>query len=195
MPTTPGPSRVNLFTVVNVSINRSPYTFVSQIQAQQGQAWGAEVTLPAMERAQAEEWMTFLLKLNGPLGTFLLADPAAKNLRGVGAANAKIDGSGQTGQEIDIKDLGASVSGVYLAGDYIEIEQRLYKVLNDVDSDSSGEATIDIWPRLRITSTNNTPVVSNPARGLFRLASTSNALYEAGEDKIFGISFSCVEAL
>lgn len=191
----PAPAAVTLYTICNVSINRSPFTFTSQVQAQPGQAWGADITLPPMGRAAAEEWQSFLLKLNGPQGTFLLADPVAKTIRGVGSGTAKIDGSGQTGQSIAIKGLGASVTGVFLVGDYIEIEQRLYKVLNQVDSDSSGEATIDIWPRLRITSTDNTPIVMNPARGLFRLAATTNTLYQADADKLYRISFSAVEAI
>lgn len=195
MPSTPGIMRVSLYSIVNVSVNRSPYTFASQIQAQPGQAWAANVTLPPMTREDAEPWLSFLLKLNGPQGYFYLADPISKMLRGIGSATAKIDGGGQTGQQISIKDIEPNTTNVYSVGDFIEIEQRLYKVLDQVDSDGSGDATVNIWPRLRIASTDNTPIVSNPARGLFRLAGTTNTLYDAAEDKLFSIAFECIELI
>lgn len=195
MPSVPGARRVNLFCVSNVSVNRSPYTFISQVQAHPGQIWGAEVTLPSMNRPEAEQWTAWLLKLNGPQGTFKLGDPLGKMPRGIGTNSALVNGAGQFGQSLTIDGLPISTSGVLLTGDYIELEQRLYKVLNDVTSDGSGGATIDIWPLLRNSPADNAVISTKNCKGLFRLTQTTNPVYSADENSLFEFSFSCIEAL
>jgi len=195
MPSTPGPKRVNLFAVSNVAISRSPYTMKEHIHVHSGMAWGAEITLPTLTRDQAEEWTSWLLKLNGPQGTFYLGDPLAAEPRGYGSTGVLVKGAGQTGQSLLVDGLPTSITNVIRAGDYIEVEQRLYKVLNDVDSNGSGEATLDIWPRLRSAPLDNSNVLTRNCRGLFRLTQTTNPVYAADETKYYEFSFSCIEAI
>ena len=135
LPSTPGIKRVTLRSLTSVAILRNPFTFQQQVQEFAGQIWGADVTLPIMERADAENWNSFLLKLNGPAGTFLLGDPAAKSPRGVATGSPKVNGASQTGKSLNTKGWTVSVTGILKAGDYVQIGQRLYKNLNDVNSD------------------------------------------------------------
>lgn len=195
MPSSPGPRRVNIFAVSTIAVSRSPYTLKEHVHAFQGQAWGAEVILPTMTREQADEWTSWLLSLNGPQGTFRLGDPLAEEPRGLGPSGALVKGGGQSGQSLLIDGLPLSTSGILLKGDYIEVEQRLYKVLSDVASDGSGEATLDIWPRLRTSPIDNTNVLMRECKGLFRLTQTTNPVYGADENKYYEFSFSCIEAI
>lgn len=195
MPTTPGPRRVNLFAVSNVAVSRSPYTLKEHVHAYAGQAWGAEVVLPTMTREQADEWTSWLLKLNGPEGTFRLGDPLAAEPRGLAPAGSLVAGAGQSGQALNIDGLPNSTTGILLAGDYIQVEERLYKVLNQVDSNGSGQATIDIWPRLRTAPVDNAAVIMRECKGLFRLTQTTNPVYASDENRYYEFSFSCIEAI
>lgn len=194
LPSTKSPARISFTSSSAVAVSRSPWTYNSQVQAFSGQVWLADISLPAMERADAEQWISFLLKLNGQEGTFLLGDGAAKTPRGTAAGSPLVNGASQTGQSL-ITDGWTSGSAVLKAGDYIQIGQRLYKVLNDVTSDGSGNATLDIWPRLRESPANNDPIVTASCVGLFRLASNQTPLFSVDAAKLYGLGFNAVEAL
>lgn len=195
LPTNKAPARVTLSINTTVSISRSPFSYASQVQEFTGQLWQAEVTLPLMVRADAEEWISFLLKLNGQQGTFLLGDPASKTPRGAATGTPLVNGTGQTGQSLITDGWTHSITGILKAGDYIQIGQRLYKNLNDVNSNGSGEATLDIWPRLRESPANNATIITADCVGLFRLKSSSYQVHAVDTAKIFAVAFSAEEAV
>lgn len=157
--------------------------------------WLATLDAPPMERADAMPWVTFLLKLNGQEGTFLLGDAAAKTPRGSALGTPVVSGGSQTGQTLVTGGWTASATGVLKAGDYIQIGQRLYMVLDDVSANGSGAATFDIFPKLRESPTNGTSIVTSNTVGLFRLASSDPDIYDVDRAKHYGISFSAVEAV
>ena len=195
LPTNVSPSRITFTAASAVAISRSALSFVSQVQQYDGQLWQAEVTLPPMNRATAEEWIVFLLKLNGQYGTFLLGDIAAKTPRGIATGTPLVKGASQTGQELITDGWTNSTTGILKAGDYIQIGQRLYKNLSDVNSNGSGEATLDIWPRLRESPADNASIIVSSTVGLFRLLANSSKVYDVGADKNYSIAFSAVEAV
>lgn len=196
LPSTPG-FRSSRFGGANaVAVATSPFTFQQQVYEHQGQMWRADLTLPPMRRDQAEEWLAALLSLRGRRGTFLLGDPDARQPRGTWAGTPVVAGAGQTGLELTID--GLSDGATIKAGDYFQLgsgaSSRLYKVLADVTADSSGEVTLDIWPRLRESPANDAEITVNNPVGVFRLA--SNAVeWDADHASIYGISFSAVEAI
>jgi hypothetical protein len=71
---------------------------------------------------------------------------------------------------------------------------QLFKVLADVDTDGSGQATIDVWPDVRATISTGTSVYFESAKGVFRLASNESA-FSINEASIYGISFGAIEAI
>lgn len=181
-----------------VSIASSPFTGSQQVYRHQGQWWEAEVTLPPMKRDEAEQVAAFLLKMNGQYGTFLLGDKANTAPRGVGTGTPVVSGGSQTGSTLVTDGWTTSTTGILKAGDWIQLGSgsttRLHKVLNDVDSDGSGVASIDIWPNLRSSPTDGEAVVVNSPKGIWRLASNSTE-YSIDEASIYGVTFACVEAL
>lgn len=196
-PTSVSPKRVTFYAVNAVALSRSPFTFVSQTQQYAGQSWGAEITLPAMLRETAEEWISFLMALQGPRGTFYLRDPLGKEPRGSASGTPLVNGANQTGNSLISDGWTPSTTGILMRGDKIQIGSRLHAVMGtaDVDSDGSGNATIDIWPRIRESPADNESIVTESPAGIFRLANPMTNLWSADETLSYDVSFECVEAI
>lgn len=181
-----------------VGISASPFTGQQQVYKHQGQWWEAEVTLPPMKRADAEQVVAFLLSLNGVYGTFLLGDPANTAPRGVGTGTPLVYGADQTGSELITDGWTTSTTGILKAGDWIQLgtgsATRLYKVLADANSDGSGIATLDIYPNLRQSPADNAQVTKSSPKGQWRLSS-NDTNWSIDEASVYGITFACVEAL
>ena len=58
-------------------------------------------------------------------------------------------------------------------GDFIQIGYRLYKLMDTVNSDVSGDATLAIWPNLRDLPADATAIKCSNCKGLFKLKNTS----------------------
>lgn len=201
LPTVTGIAQIELRATNAVAYSRSPFTFAGQAHAYAGQMWQADVTLPAMNRASAEEWVSFLISLRGQFGTFLLGDPAGATPRGLAATLAgtpTVDGADQTGGTLGITGASRNKTNWLRAGDYIQIGTgtgaRLYKVLTDTNTNSSGDCTVDIWPHIRTAHPTGTSIVTSNAKGAFRLASNETS-WSVNEASIYGITFGAMEAL
>ncbi len=198
LPTTSGIMKVRLIANDVVGAVQSPFTAKQQIYRYTGQFWEADITLPPMKRADAEYWISFLLKLNGPYGTFLLGDPNGATPRGVATGTPRVNGAGQSGGELVTDGWTPDTTGILKAGDYIQIgvdlQADLYKVLDDVNSDASGNATLTLWPDLRTGYANDTIIYTTNTKGLFRLTS-SQAGWDINEAAIYGLTFGAREAL
>jgi hypothetical protein len=197
LPTVTGIRRVRFTMRSVVAIARSPFTLDSQVQAHQGQRWEAEVVLPPMARANAEMWLAFLAKLNGPEGTFLLGDLAAASPRGAATGTPLVNGGGQTGNDLVTDGWTPSVTGILKAGDYIQLgagaTARLHKVLDDADSDAGGNATLTLWPKVTSSGSpaDNAAIVTSSAQGVFRLAS-NETVWEIDEAAQYGLVFAAL---
>jgi hypothetical protein len=190
--------RVRLVANDVVGVSQSPFTAVQQVYRYSGQFWEADITLPPMKRADAEYWISFLLKLNGPYGTFLMGDPNGATARGVATGTPLVNGAGQTGNELVTDGWTTSTTGILKAGDYIQLgtgaTSRLYKVLDDVNSDGSGNATLTVWPDLRSAPADNAAITVSNTKTTFRLNSAQTS-WDINEATIYGLTFGAREAL
>jgi hypothetical protein len=181
-----------------VTVERSPFTYASQAQASAGQMWQADVTLPPMKRADAEAWVAWLVSLRGGFGTFLMGDPIGATPRGAGGGTPLVNGAGQTGQDLNIDGCSNSITGWLKAGDYVQLGSgstaTLHKVLADVDTNGSGQATLTLWPHIRTAPSDNATVTISNTVGRWRLSSNESS-WSVNEASIYGISFSCMEAI
>lgn len=201
LPTVSGFTQVRLVARSAVGVSTSPFSYKEQVYRHPGQRWEAELTIPPLRRESAEEWLSFLMRLRGRFGTFLLGDPLGATPRGSAATvpgTPLVNGADQTGDELAIDGLPTSETGYLLAGDYIQLgsggDSRLYKVLENVNTNASGEATLNIWPALRSSPADNASVTVSNAKGLFRLASNETD-WDANQLGIYGATFACSEAL
>lgn len=199
-PTT-GVANINLMARNVLGITSSPFNLKQQIHKHAGARWEADITLPQMKRAEAEVWISFFMKLYGSYGTFTMGDPNAATPRGTASTTAGtpvVNGASQTGGELDIDGLPTSETGYLLAGDYIQLGigtgAQLYKVLDDVDTNASGEATVTIWPDLRSSPADNATVVVSNAVGLFRLG-TNVTDWQINQAGFYSMTFGAIEAL
>jgi hypothetical protein len=200
-PTQTGVARVEITATDVVSISESPFTFSQQVVRHAGARWSATISIPPVKRSDSEYWNSFLLRLRGQFGTFLLGDPNGATPRGSAASAAGtpvVNGASQTGNELAIDGLPASAVGYLRAGDYIQLgsaaSARLYKVLEDVDSNASGQATLNLWPDLRSSPADGAAVTVSGAKGVFRL-SNNEAVWTINNAGFYSISFAAVEAL
>lgn len=193
------PAQIRMNPMAVIGLSESPFTLEQEVYEHQGQVWRMEVSLPPMERAEAEEWISFLLSLNGRQGTFLMGDPVGATPRGSAPGTPLVDGAGQQrSKTLATKGWTASQSGILLPGDYIQVgsgsSTRLYKNLTTANSDADGKATLDIWPRNRDALANEAEIVTANTVGRWRLSSNEMP-WDIGEAQVYGISFGCVEAL
>ncbi len=155
LPTTKRPAGISFVARSVTAVAESPFTLEAQIHAFDGRRWEAAVTYPPLIRAEAEVLIAFLLALDGRKGTFTMGDPAATAPRGSFAGTPVVDGGGQSGLTLALKDFDPSATGVVALGDCLQLGSgstaRLHKAagLSDFDADGVGLATIDIWPALR----------------------------------------------
>lgn len=200
LPTHTGIAQIELRATNAVAYSRSPFTFAGQAHAYAGKAWQADVTLPSMKREDAERWVAWLISLKGQLGTFYLGDPAATTPLGSArdTDTILIDGAVSSGDTIAIDSAPVSQTDYLKAGDYMEIgtgvNRQLFKVLNDVDTDGTGSATVDVWPNVRTSIADDAAVTVQSTQGIFRLASNEQS-FSINEASIYGITFGAIEAV
>lgn len=175
---------------------QSPFSFAQDAQDWGGRAWQADAMLPPQSLSQARSWEAFFASLKGSYGTFLMGDCMASTPAGSAGGTPLVAGGGQTGEALDIDGAAINQTGWLLAGDYIQLgtgsSSRLYRVLADVDTNGSGAATIDIWPSLRSSPSDNATVIVSNTVGLFAMTDHS---VRARSDGAYDVSFSALEAL
>jgi hypothetical protein len=190
MPSSPAP-RLSSFRLRRVTAtSRSPFTGRQQTYEHPFALWEAEITLPAMKRAKAGEWQAFFLQCHGTAGTFWLGDPDAKTARG-GATGGVVNGNGQTGYTISVRNLGANKGA--LPGDYLQIGERLYMVVLANAGSAGGTATFTIEPQLKVSPADGAAVIFTNPRGLFRMQAPDLG-WDADHASVYGFSFSAIEA-
>jgi hypothetical protein len=199
MPVSPSaPATIAVGMEDSVAVVESPFV-PSQSQLQQwpgADRWTMSIELPPMSRARALPWLAFLASLQGMLNVFQLGDPLGRKPSGV-AQGAPVVAAG-TGlnavSAIALSTRGwvASKYGQLNPGDYLQVGYRLHQVTAQVNSDSSGNATIALWPSLRETPADGTAIHLVNAQGVFRLA-TNKRQWHASPRQLTQISFAAIE--
>jgi hypothetical protein len=158
----------------SVAIVVSPYTSQTQAQAWIGaDMWTATVTLPPLSQAQADVWISALMECRGMMNAIQIGDPMKARPRGNPSGtptcpSTPVDTFGQP--TLTTTGWTPGKVGLLLPGDYLQVGYRLHKVLDIVNSDSSGNASITVWPSLREPPGPTAPIILNNPMGLFRLA-------------------------
>lgn len=176
--------------------DESPFSFASDTQDWGGRAWSVSVETAPLSSAQGRAWEAFFSALKGPYGTFLMGDPCAATPAGSAGGTPLVAGGAQTGESLDIDGATISQTGWLLAGDFIQLgtgsSAELYQVVNDVDTNGSGAATIDIWPSLRTSPSNNASVIVTNTVGVFSLVDHQ---ITRNSNNHYSVSFTAQEAL
>lgn len=181
------------------SVTESKFTFETQAFRWIGERWVFDVSIPPTnDRDTAEEFIAFALQLKGKYGTFLMGDPSFTTPRGSWGGTPLVKGASQTGNQLVIDGAPNSITDYAVAGDYIQVgtgsSSRLYKVLENANSDSSGNVTLLVSPDIRNGTADNAAITTTSPRGLFRMDSDTVS-WSYDSDKMFRYSFRAIEAL
>lgn len=182
-----------------VGLTRSPFTLEEQVFKWPGEAWSVEVNLPLIKgRERASEWIAFGLNLEGGFGNFLMGDPLGKVPMGVATGAPLVDGAAQEGTTLLTKGWTSNITGILLAGDYIQLgssgASRLHMVTQNADSDGSGNAALKIQPALRTSPADSSTIVTHDTVGVFRM-SDNDFSWGVAPGKIYKINFRAHEVV
>jgi hypothetical protein len=180
-----------------VAIVVSPYTAQTQAQAWIGaDMWTATVTLPPLSQAQADVWISALMECRGMMNAIQIGDPMKTRPRGNPSGtptcpSTPVDMFGQS--TLTTTGWTPGKIGLLLPGDLLQVGYRLHKVLDIVNSDSSGNASITIWPSLREVPAASAPIILNNPMGLFRLATNKRTWNVDAATRLTRLSFPVME--
>lgn len=196
-PSSQEPSQITIRARSVVGVSESPFTFEQQTQAMGGERLEADVVLPPLSRADAEDWIGWLLALNGQEGTFLMGDMVNTTARGTWAGSPLVNGAHSARAKSIAMD-GFTAGATVKRGDWFQIgtgsSSRLYKVVQDATASGGGTLTLEIWPGLRAALSDNASLDITSPVGCWRLASNVRE-YSIGLARMYGLRFSAVEAL
>ena len=194
-------AEIETFEVNIASVSRSAFDGTEQIQSFTGEYWQARIQYPELNRVRGEAVSAFLSKLRGPAGTFLLPETTNATPRGTAAtvsSSPTLDGSAQVGSTINVKGAAVSETGWLLAGDVIQIgpsdRAHFHRVLDDVDTDAGGLASINIWPVIRQPNVDGDAVVTDNPKGLFFLDEATRRRLVRAPNR-YDIEITCREML
>ena len=182
-----------------VAVTKSPFTFATQSAKFTGCQWCATVSLPPLSRSEASEWQAFFAQLNGNFGTFLMGDPDALSTQGAMTNTIKVKTDASIGSfDVEIKDGNTSVTDALKKGDYVQFgsagTSKLHILVADVDTDGSGDGTLQIEPPLKSAVLADDVVTYASPKCVMRMQ-TADLSWDADQASRFGISFACEEAI
>lgn len=199
MPTAPGFSDVQLTANDTVGSVRSSFTGQTQTQSWPGaDYWSGTVTLPPLTRVQSGAWTSFLMQCRGMTNGFMLADPLASTPQGTAQGLPVANTAGATGNNAAMtttlftRGWTENAFRLLLPGDNIQVGFRLHRVLDQVNSDANGDASISIWPSLREVPVDGSSIILNKPAGLFRLAKNTRD-WQIGLGLVTTLSFQVTE--
>ena len=138
------------------SVSRSPFTRKASVQVFDALSWEVSIDFPLLSYTVAQPLLAFCAALRGGTGTFVLPHPTlatSSGTAGTVGGSPTVNGNGQTGATVNITSAPLSQTAYFVAGDHIQIgptsRAHWYRILEDADTDGSGQATLSIWPDLR----------------------------------------------
>lgn len=177
-----------------VAMSTSPFTGTQEVVSHQGKWFEIDITLPVMTRAQAEDFVGFLLAMNGSRGTFTFGDPDGTTPRGTALGTPLVNGGSQTGTTLITDGWTISQANLLKRGDWIQLGSYAYKIVQDASSDGSGNATLEIFPNLRSSPSNNAAITISNTTSLWRL--TNNQVqWDIDDLTHYNVTISAREAL
>jgi hypothetical protein len=193
-PASPAPSSLEFTTTDFNAANSNPFTGSQQIYDWQGSLVSMSVQLPPMTAdGGGDDWAAFLMQAKGMSNAFLLGDASRPLPKGSVSGTPVVNGANQVGYNLNTKGWTPNAQGVLKRGDWIQNIYRLHKVLDDVNADGSGHATLALYPQIRESPADGQALIVRNCVGLFRLASNSNK-FSINLASIYGFQFNIREA-
>jgi hypothetical protein len=145
----------------------------------------------------ARAFAAFLVRLRGASGRFYLGDFGHPDNLGTCPGTPVVNGADQTGNTLATSGWTASQSGILLAGDYIQIGDKLKMVVIDADSDADGLATLTIEPPIEAgdAPADAASIVTSSPMGVFRLIDDEQAAWAISKNLRHSFTLEAEEVL
>jgi hypothetical protein len=181
--------------IYNTQEFRSELNGASQTAILPGARWSASLTFANRTGRDARSLQGFLTGLQGTAGRFFLT-PAHYEPLGLPAGTPVVAVS-QSVNAVTLETSGwnANITDLFVSGDYFEINGELKKITADVDSDASGEATLEFAPPLRIAATSGQSIRYTDPRCIMQLKNDDQAAWQVSGPVIYAVTIDAVEAL
>ena len=186
----------SFFLETNTQTFESPLNRVTQRLELVGQRWRATWTLPAMSKASAAPWIAFFMKCKGQTNTFTASDPDWQTNLGAWSGTPLVNGASQTGNSLIIDGATISITGWGKAGDYFNVNSKLYRLTADCNTNGSGQTTLVFEPPIYTAPADNAAITKNPATIEMRLLDDMQGEWQSGIGAVYeSRSFSAIEDL
>lgn len=171
-------SEVEVESVDINSMQSSTFTGIESIQEFEGDYWKINLRYLDLNEELGRKVSAFVFALRRSVGTFVVNFPGYGGPRGSASqtpSSPQVDGTGQAGKRfLNIKNATPSITQWLLAGDIIQVgpdsRPHWHMALQDVTTDATGRATIDVWPALRASIADNDVVILDEPLGIFLLS-------------------------
>jgi len=193
-PTSGGISEITWKKESSVSSSESPFSKNLKVYDWGGKRLEATIKIAPMRVAQAKTWEAWFMALNGLEGTFWLTPSLDSAPSGGAGGTPLVNGASQTGQSLVTDGWDPSETGILKAGDWFQLGNHLYRVLQDANSDVGGNATFDIWPGLRSSPGDDDPLTISGPKGIFRVIEMPSLKYDRNQ-LCAGFQFDAIEAI
>lgn len=177
------------------AIRENEFNYRQEVHAFPGQRWRLSVELIDNFDETAGELEAFLLSLRGQVGRFRFFDPFRSEPLGVASGSPVVDTAIAGMQTLTTRGWVPNVESQFKKGDYLQLGERLHRVLDDVHSDANGEADLTIYPTLRESYPAGTKIITRNATGVFRLDKTYSRFQRSVRGRGNSTDISAMEAL
>lgn len=172
----------------------TPYvgsTIYNSVNAGKSDRWHGVFSFIPVNGSDMLTFEAWLLGL-GKSGTFYAYDPTRVQPLGGVVSSMVVDGGGQTGYSIQLRN-GPVSSTPLLAGEDIQIGDQYFRLTSDFTTNSSGVGTANIWPAIRSSFADGETVVTDGPVLIARV--TSKPDFRKEEAKPSEASISWEEAI
>ncbi|QUN07503.1 hypothetical protein KDN34_02890 [Shewanella yunxiaonensis] len=133
-----------------------------------GAYWSAKLSFATLTRAKAQSLLGTLTALDGTAGRIQMWDHAFASPMGNGGGTPVVDGNGQTGNTLNIRNCTPSVTWLN-AGDYFQCGNQLHIMIADAVTDSAGKCTLQFRAALRESPADGAAITVTQAKAIMRL--------------------------
>lgn len=140
----------------NTKMFTSPLSMVSQTIEYPGALWSCAMSFAPMTYLQAQVMEAWIISLVGRSGRASLYPFHRQTPRGTLNGTVQVNGAGQTGTTLLLKNCGAGTS--FLAGDFFSVNSQLVQVQATATANGAGLMTVTFRPPLRQSPANSNPI-------------------------------------